>query len=81
MLASSQIFRVHRMRHAGAAGEWGAVFGDAAVATTALDRPLHHSDAMTIWGDGYPHSFRKTGGARTSIQLNKPKALNAAQTF
>ncbi len=36
-----------------AAGEWGAVFGDAVVATAILDRPLHHSHVITIRGDSY----------------------------
>ena len=36
-----------------AVGEWGAVFGDAVVATAILDRLLHHSQVITIRGDSY----------------------------
>jgi len=31
--------------------EWGAVFGDAVVATAVLDRLLHYSHVITIRGD------------------------------
>lgn len=33
--------------------EWGAVFGDAVVATSILDRLLHHSHVITIRGDSW----------------------------
>ncbi|MBA3587702.1 MAG: ATP-binding protein [Chloroflexi bacterium] len=53
-----------------AVGEWGAVFGDAVVATAILDRLLHHSHVITIRGDSYrlrekrtkPKSHRTEGG-------------------
>src|ERR1700758_2622084 len=35
-----------------AVGEWGSVFGDPVVATAILDRLLHHSQVITIRGDG-----------------------------
>ena len=41
-----------------AVSEWGAVFGDAVVATAILDRLLHHSHVLTIRGDA-------TGSARS----------------
>lgn len=42
--------------------EWGAVFGDAVVATAILDRLLHHSHVITIRGDSYRlRSKRKSG--------------------
>ena len=34
-------------------GEWGTVFGDAAVATASLDRLLHHCTPMLIHGESY----------------------------
>ena len=36
-----------------AVGEWGAVFGDAVVATAILDRLLHHADTVRIEGKSY----------------------------
>ena len=36
-----------------AVGEWGAVFGDAVVATAILDRLLHHSHVITMRGESY----------------------------
>jgi DNA replication protein DnaC len=42
--------------------EWGAVFGDAVVATAILDRLMHHSHVLTIRGDSYRlRSKRKAG--------------------
>ena len=34
-------------------GEWGTIFGDAAAATTSLDRLLHHCMLMLILGESY----------------------------
>ncbi|MQT15295.1 hypothetical protein F0357_22090 [Rhizobiales bacterium Sp-1] len=36
-----------------AVGEWGSMFGGPVVATTILDRLLHHSHVITIRGDSY----------------------------
>src|SRR5439155_2278060 len=45
-----------------AVSEWGAVFGDAVVATAILDRLLHHSHVITIRGDSYRlREKRRTG--------------------
>lgn len=54
-------------------GEWGAVFGDAVVATAILDRLLHHSHVITICGD----SYRLREKRRTGL-LKAPPAQNAS---
>jgi DNA replication protein DnaC len=43
-------------------GEWGAVFGDAVVATAILDRLLHHSQVITIRGDSYRLREKRRSG-------------------
>ena len=43
-------------------GEWGAVFGDAVVATAILDRLLHHSHVLTIRGDSYRLRTKRQSG-------------------
>jgi DNA replication protein DnaC len=43
-------------------GEWGAVFGDAIVATAILDRLLHHSHVITIRGDSYRLREKRRSG-------------------
>jgi len=45
-----------------AVGEWGAVFGDAVVATAILDRLLHHSHVLTIRGDSYRLREKRRSG-------------------
>lgn len=45
-----------------AIGEWGAVFGDAVVATAILDRLLHHSHVLTIRGDSYRLREKRRSG-------------------
>ena len=45
-----------------AVGEWGAVFGDAVVATAILDRLLHHSHVITIRGDSYRLREKRRSG-------------------
>ena len=42
--------------------EWGAVFGDAIVATAILDRLLHHSHVVTIRGDSYRLRAKRRSG-------------------
>ena len=49
--------------------EWGAVFGDAVVATAILDRLLHHSHVVTIRGDSYRLRAKRRSGL-----LQKPTA-------
>jgi DNA replication protein DnaC len=49
-------------------GEWGAVFGDAVVATAILDRLLHHSTVLTIRGDSYRlKEKRRTGLVQKAV--------------
>lgn len=36
-----------------AINDWGVIFGDPTVATTILDRLLHHCTSVTIMGDSY----------------------------
>ena len=43
-------------------GEWGAVLGDAVVATAILDRLLHHSHVITIRGDSYRLREKRRSG-------------------
>jgi DNA replication protein DnaC len=43
-------------------GEWGAVFGDAVLATAILDRLLHHSHVITIRGDSYRLREKRRSG-------------------
>jgi DNA replication protein DnaC len=49
-----------------AVGEWGAVFGDAVVATAILDRLLHHSHVVTIRGDSYRLRAKRRSGLLTA---------------
>mgnify|MGYP006780138015 CR=1 FL=1 len=58
-----------------AVGEWGAVFGDAVVATAILDRLLHHSQVITIRGDSYRLREKRRGGF-----LQKPAAAPETAT-
>ena len=58
-----------------AVGEWGAVFGDAVVATAILDRLLHHSQVITIRGDSYRLREKRRSGL-----LQKPAAAPETET-
>ena len=72
-----------------AVGEWGAVFGDAVVATVrrandppdhtlillTLDRLLHHSQVITIRGDSYRLREKRRSGL-----LQKPAAAPKTET-
>ena len=58
-----------------AVGEWGAVFGDAVVATAILDRLLHHSHVVTIRGDSYRLREKRRSGL-----LQKPAAAPETAT-
>ena len=58
-----------------AVGEWGAVFGDAVVATAILDRLLHHTHVIPIRGD----SYRLREKPRRGI-LQKPAAAPETET-
>jgi DNA replication protein DnaC len=49
-------------------GEWGAVFGDAVVATAILDRLLHHSHVLTIRGDSYRLREKRRAGLIKPLQ-------------
>jgi len=47
-------------------GEWAEVFsGDAVIATTILDRLLHHSTTISIKGESYRLKDRKKAGLTT----------------
>lgn len=45
-----------------AVGDWGAVLGDAVVATAILDRLLHHIHVLTIRGDSYRLREKRRSG-------------------
>ena len=47
-------------------GEWGTVFGDAAAATAALDRLLHHCTPVLIKGESY-----RTRQSKLRLQLRE----------
>ena len=57
-----------------AVGEWGAVFGDAVVATAILDRLLHHSHVITIRGDSYRLREKRRSGL-----LQKPASAHETE--
>jgi DNA replication protein DnaC len=42
--------------------EWGNVFGDDVLATTILDRLLHHSVTFNIQGESYHLKEKKKAG-------------------
>jgi DNA replication protein DnaC len=56
-------------------GEWGAVFGDAVVATAILDRLLHHSHVLTIRGDSYRLRAKRRAGL-----VNQASSATTAQS-
>ncbi len=47
------------MAHCG--GEWGEVLGDTVIATTILDRLLHHSHVFNIRGESYRLREKQAG--------------------
>jgi DNA replication protein DnaC len=49
-------------------GDWGSVFGDAAMATAVLDRLLHHSTTINIRGDSYRLKERKKAGLLAPLE-------------
>jgi hypothetical protein len=47
--------------------EWPALFGDALLASAAMDRLLHHAHVIAIEGDSYRNPPpRRSGGAKAS---------------
>jgi DNA replication protein DnaC len=52
------------MRLAGArrAQQWGEIFGDPIIATTILDRVLHHSVTVNIKGESYRLKKKRKAG-------------------
>jgi DNA replication protein DnaC len=44
-------------------GGWGEIFRDVIVAAAILDRPLHHSQVLTIRGE----SFRLKGNRKSGL--------------
>jgi DNA replication protein DnaC len=60
-----------------AVGEWGAVFGDAVVATAILDRLLHHSHVITIRGDSYRlREKRRSGLLQTTAAASETETAS-----
>jgi DNA replication protein DnaC len=53
-------------------GNWGAVFGDAVVATAILDRLLHHSHVITIKGESYRLREKRKAGLLRSGEVAAP---------
>jgi len=53
-------------------GNWGAVFGDAMVATAILDRLLHHSHVITIKGESYRLREKRKAGPLRSGDIADP---------
>ena len=60
-----------------AVSEWGAVFGDAVVATAILDRLLHHSHVVTIRGDSYRLRSKRRSGLIRSATSDSPAGESA----
>jgi DNA replication protein DnaC len=56
--------------------EWGAVFGDAVVATAILDRLLHHSHVITIRGDSYRLRTKRRAGLVNHASTTMEPATN-----
>jgi DNA replication protein DnaC len=55
-------------------GNWGSVFGDAVMATTVLDRLLHHSTTINIRGDSYRLKERKKAELLAPLERNEERA-------
>ena len=60
-----------------AVGEWGTLFGDAVVATTILDRLLHHSHVITIRGDSYRLREKRRSGLLKAPAVTESAAAPA----
>jgi DNA replication protein DnaC len=58
-------------------GDWGAVLGDAVVATAILDRLLHHSHVLTIRGDSYRLREKRRSGLLKSNTAPAPAGASA----
>jgi hypothetical protein len=61
-----------------AGGRWGAVFGDAVVATAILDRLLHHSHVITIRGDSYRLREKRRSGLLKATGEPSQTAITSA---
>jgi DNA replication protein DnaC len=46
--------------------EWPALFGDALLASAAMDRLLHHAHIIAIEGDSYRNPPPRRGGAKAA---------------
>jgi hypothetical protein len=58
-------------------GAWGEVFGNPVVATTIVDRLLHHSHVVTIRGDSYRLREQRRAGLIEPTAFNRqPIALH-----
>ena len=42
-------------------GRWGEVFGDATVAATMIDRPVHHAEVVSLKGGSHRLRDRDLG--------------------
>ena len=56
-------------------GDWGSTFGDAVMATAALDRLLHHATVINIRGDSYRLKERRKAGL-LATPVSRERALN-----
>jgi len=55
--------------------EWPALFGDALLASAAMDRLLHHAHVIAIEGDSYRNPPpRRSGGAKASAAAPAERA-------
>ncbi len=55
--------------------EWPALFGDALLASAAMERLLHHAHVMAIEGDSYHNPPpRRSGGAKASAGVQRASA-------
>jgi IstB-like ATP binding protein len=56
--------------------EWGGVFVNAVVATSFLDRLLHHSHGLTIRGDSYWLQTKRSAGLVNQASSNPESMTN-----
>lgn len=54
--------------------EWPALFGDALLASAAMDRLLHHAHVLALEGDSYRNPPpRRSGGAKSRTVAERPQ--------
>jgi len=57
-----------------AASEWGTLFGDALLASAAMDRLLHHAHLVVM--DGPPYRTQRTGKRKAGSADDKQEVAS-----